>query len=454
MRLSVVIPVYNVEKWLDSCLNSIENQYEKPDEVIIVNDGSTDFSLNICKKYCKKNREWILINQINQGVSVARNVGIDRATGDFIIFLDSDDMLKRNAIQDLKKKAAQQYYDAIYYDGTSFSDEKTMEIKDDPYNRKMSFIPEGISGLDFFNMIYPYYYLPVVYLCAFRKEVLAEKKIKFPVGIIYEDNYFSFLYISNANCITYIPDTFYCRRYRQGSITSGEMTQKKICDLFDCFFYIMEYIIQNVERYTEYEKKIILYLGSSHEYVVSLVQNIDYNYSLQEKMDRNIYLLEKLCDSFSINIFSCDIDILFLLTRINSKREYVSNDFHKMRTILIKKMIDVVSPIKLCDQTKSIVIYGIGKSTDGLLAFYEKYISSIKANVTFVTTDGGGIYRGQEVKQISKGLCQKTEGIVIASCKYRREMLNDLKVINCKIPLYDLYKNIQINIFGNLNFLL
>ncbi len=97
---------------------------------------------------------------------------------------------------------------------------------------------------------------------------------------------------------------------------------------------------------------------------------------MQAKVERNICLLEKLCDSFSINVFSCDIEILFLLTSINSKRKYVCNDFNKMYTILVEKMIEVVSPIKLCDQSRCIVVYGIGENIDGLLEFYEKYISS------------------------------------------------------------------------------
>lgn len=99
--ISVIVPVYNVEKYLEECLDSIQNQTYTDIEVILVNDGSTDNSEVICEKYCEQDNRFKLINQENQGQSVARNVGVAASTGEFIAFVDSDDIIKINYLEKL-----------------------------------------------------------------------------------------------------------------------------------------------------------------------------------------------------------------------------------------------------------------------------------------------------------------------------------------------------------------
>ena len=99
MRFSVVIPVFNSEKYIDRCLNSIINQTYKNIEIIIIDDGSSDRSYEICEKKSKKDKRIKLIKQANKGVSFARNLGIEESKGDFIVFVDSDDYLEDTAIE-------------------------------------------------------------------------------------------------------------------------------------------------------------------------------------------------------------------------------------------------------------------------------------------------------------------------------------------------------------------
>ena len=99
--ISVIVPVYNVEKYLEECLESIQNQTYTDIEVILVNDGSTDNSEVICEKYCEQDKRFKLINQKNQGQSSARNVGVEASTGEFIAFVDSDDIIKINYLEEL-----------------------------------------------------------------------------------------------------------------------------------------------------------------------------------------------------------------------------------------------------------------------------------------------------------------------------------------------------------------
>ena len=101
--ISIIVPVYNVEKYLEECLESIKNQTYTDIEVILVNDGSTDNSQVICERYCQQNPRFYLINQENQGQSVARNNGVAVSKGEFITFVDSDDVIKSDMLQQLMR---------------------------------------------------------------------------------------------------------------------------------------------------------------------------------------------------------------------------------------------------------------------------------------------------------------------------------------------------------------
>ena len=110
-KISIIIPVYNVEKYLSRCLESVINQSYKNIEIIIVNDGSTDNSFDICNKYKKKDKRVILIDQNNQGLSGARNTGLKHATGEYICFIDSDDYVEKDYVEYLYKLIVKDDYD-------------------------------------------------------------------------------------------------------------------------------------------------------------------------------------------------------------------------------------------------------------------------------------------------------------------------------------------------------
>ena len=100
-KISVIIPVYNVENYLKRCLNSVLNQTLKDIEIICVNDGSTDDSAQICEEYALKDERFSVFHQENKGVSAARNKGLSLAEGEYICFIDSDDSIKENYLSHL-----------------------------------------------------------------------------------------------------------------------------------------------------------------------------------------------------------------------------------------------------------------------------------------------------------------------------------------------------------------
>ena len=111
-KITVIIPVYNVEKFLRTCLDSVINQTYQNLEIICVNDGSTDSSPEILKEYFEKDDRIIIINKENGGLSSARNAGLDAATGEYVAFLDSDDWISKNFCKELLKSIIKTHSDA------------------------------------------------------------------------------------------------------------------------------------------------------------------------------------------------------------------------------------------------------------------------------------------------------------------------------------------------------
>ena len=114
--VTVVVPIYNVERYLEKCLTSIILQTYKNLEVILVNDGSTDNSLNICKEFEKEDSRIRIISQENKGLSVARNVGIENAKGEYIAFVDSDDFISCKFIENLYNESIRNNSDIVCCD--------------------------------------------------------------------------------------------------------------------------------------------------------------------------------------------------------------------------------------------------------------------------------------------------------------------------------------------------
>src|SRR5690606_39722826 len=104
-KVSIIVPIFNVEKYLKRCIDSLINQSYKKIEIILINDGSEDNSATICKQYAATYQQIVYIEQENQGLSGARNTGIKNSTGEYILFVDSDDYIELDAVEILTKKA-------------------------------------------------------------------------------------------------------------------------------------------------------------------------------------------------------------------------------------------------------------------------------------------------------------------------------------------------------------
>jgi len=226
LKISVIIPIYNVEQYIEECIYSVLNQTLKDLEVIFVNDGSLDNSMEIVEQFKDKDDRIIILNKENGGLSSARNAGMKAAHGEFILFLDSDDYLAEYALEHLYRQAKYYQLDELFYTADSFYDSIDV-LKEYPsyhrYYKRKGFYPSVESGQNLFiKMKKNKDFKPSACLQMLNRIFLEENQIKFYEGIIHEDNLFTLQCISLAKRTKFIDEPLYMRRVREGSIMTAE----------------------------------------------------------------------------------------------------------------------------------------------------------------------------------------------------------------------------------------
>ena len=224
MRLSIIVPVYNVEQYLSKCLDSLlqQNIAVEDYEIIVVNDGSMDGSLSIAEKYAEKNKNIKVINQENQGPGGARNTGINYAIGRYLFFVDSDDYIESNCLNDLLQYTEEEddldalrfNYRRVYENGRIAETEKLVLS-----NKKIKTGKKFISD-DLGNLCYGVMYL-------FKTEIIKQQNLFFKTDIYFEDVEWLSRVLLQINKIGYLDKLVYNYFRRTGSITLSIDTQKK-----------------------------------------------------------------------------------------------------------------------------------------------------------------------------------------------------------------------------------
>lgn len=222
IKVSFIVPVYNVENYLEECLESILKQKLVEKEIVIVNDGSTDGSLTIIQKFVNKHENIQVINQVNRGISAARNIGLKAARGEYVCFIDSDDYYLQDFAEEYYNQCIEHKLDIIRGFYSIYNDETNLLNLNKP---KVSYCYECLSGTQFLiNSISEHANEVVPWLGFYRKNYLIENNILFPEGIGYEEDQLFFLkaLLSSKQCKVMQTDhSFYAYRYRKGSVTKN-----------------------------------------------------------------------------------------------------------------------------------------------------------------------------------------------------------------------------------------
>ncbi|NAR80209.1 glycosyltransferase [Acinetobacter haemolyticus] len=232
--VSVIVPVYNVEQYLDECLNSIRQQTYENLEIIVVEDCSTDNSLNTFIKHSEDPRVKLIQHEKNSGLSAARNTGIDAAKGDYIMFVDSDDLVHLSLIELCVKYAIVNDADLITYNFKAFEDGIKLSPQLDLSDVDNLKVLE--QGEDYFNQQH------FAWLKFIRTDLLKSRNLYFPVGLYYEDWPFHWELGLVANKKFHIPAELLLYRQRKTSITGS--SDKKLLDLFKVHSLVLNLLEQ------------------------------------------------------------------------------------------------------------------------------------------------------------------------------------------------------------------
>lgn len=394
MKFSIIVPVYNVEPYLRDCLESILLQSFDDYEVICVNDASTDSSLKILQSYAQKYKEIKIINNpVNGGLSFSRNCGLKNAVGEYILFVDSDDMLCQGALRTLSEEVNRLSTDIIYFN---------MIVKDEGQWAKAQIKSpqkqckcDGIyTGQELFVKLYKNEQI-IVEACRqlFSKKFIDENQLYFYEGILHEDILFSVVCAMKAQQVRYLEKELYIYRRRDGSITSRLSVHR----MESCFIVFIE--LWKFWHSNEFPKALDEAFGG---YLKGLYSNI-------KKM--KCYFPE--VDTLSLG--GPAEQLMFKLMTLNE-------DFHFRYAHLTKAQLNRIK------DAEKVIVYGagsVGIETIQLLQLENIKVDAVAVSNKDINPDN---LLGIRIRQIDE-LTELEHAVIIAAVaeKHREGIVNKLK---------------------------
>lgn len=257
--VSVIVPIFNVESYLEACLVSIAEQTYPKFEVLLINDGSTDYSEQMALEFTKKDQRFKLHSKVNEGLSAARNFGLDLANGDYICFIDSDDTIKPKFIESLLDKSVLHNADMTFCLTEVFSELENKSIVNDYFNKAPIDPLLFERSFNHFDLNKAIFSLQVtawnkIYKTSFLKNISA----RFPFGLCFEDNPFFFRCILNAQRICFVNEQLYIYRTdRPGSILNSKF--RKFFDHFEIMDLVEKELKVSSEIWSYYQSSFLNY---------------------------------------------------------------------------------------------------------------------------------------------------------------------------------------------------
>lgn len=263
VKISIIVPIYNTEKYLKKCFNSLINQTLTDIEIILVNDGSTDNSEKIIKEYSKKYQNIKAYTKKNGGLSDARNYGVRKASGQYIAFVDSDDYVKKNMMEKLYNTATTRDLDVVVCNTYNvYPDKKKDTIIEIKSNKKYS--DDDIKNY----LISP----PMACIRLFNKSLF--NNMKFKKNIYYEDLELCPKIVNLTNKVGFVDESLYFYLQRNGSIMKQKKFQDKLLDIFT----VLE--SNEKELYNKYPEEIE-YMYISHLLRTTTLRFLDYEEGIE-----------------------------------------------------------------------------------------------------------------------------------------------------------------------------
>ncbi len=309
-KISIIVPIYNTQQYLQTCLESILNQTYKEFELILINDGSSDDSSKIAKHYQEKySHQIVYYEKENEGVATTRNFGMQKATGDYILFVDSDDFIDKKLLEQLLPYLEEDI-DMVKFKAVEVDQQGKVQQTIEGPNFKIC------SGQEAFNLLFSQDELidtPCLY--AIRREFIKNYSFSFQKGKNLEDFGLIPLMIISANKMVSIPFYGYYYRQSEESITRNQNIEKITQNAFDALFHydVMKNEIQNRTIQSRTKQNILLFYTNAIFLLTRTLPKEKQKIYLQEikkrKMSQNIkirnikQLIKRIMVSISIPLY-------------------------------------------------------------------------------------------------------------------------------------------------------
>jgi glycosyltransferase involved in cell wall biosynthesis len=266
--VSVILPVYNVSLYIGDCLDSILSQSYPNLEIIAVNDGTTDDSVEIIENYRKKDNRIKIVHQHNQGLATTRNTGFKYSSGAYIYFMDTDDIIESKLIEDVMTFIQKKNCDIVTFEHIEFSDKLNFGLRSQKLLNDREIYPGNLVLEHYLNLKRNNWV--AIWMYFFRRDFLIQSGLQFKEGgINHEDVLFTPQIILKTKRIGYLNHTYYYYRQRPNSITTVPNSFRK-----KDHFIIANELYENACREFSTENKTLLlrYVVSRYEHIISQIK--------------------------------------------------------------------------------------------------------------------------------------------------------------------------------------
>lgn len=273
--ISVIIPIYNVEKYVERCVASVHDQTFSDFEVVCVDDGSTDASISVAKAAVKGDSRFSFISQPNAGLSAARNAGMSHATGEYIIFLDSDDFWRKDTLALLYEKMEAESLDVLYFSAQSVYE--SIEIRGvyrEEYSNR-SEVPGLMTGAEYLvaskkNRSFQ----ESAVMQMLRRSLLEDNRISFYEGILHEDNLYTMLVLAHAQRVSFLNEPLYCRLIRGNSIMTSQSV-RNVYGRYKCAFELEKWVAVNGDEYeAEFIEAVLSHAALCYQFAAEGAESV------------------------------------------------------------------------------------------------------------------------------------------------------------------------------------
>lgn len=344
-EISVIIPVYNVESYLRQCLDSVVNQTFEDIEIICVDDGSTDGSLDILNKYASSDNRFKIISQPNQGLGTARNNGLKLACGNYIYFLDSDDYIDLTTFEKTYANAVSNDSDVVLFKFQMVDDFNNV------HKRGIAFKIDDLFGdVDYDNFTFTYEdarreVMNTAFsacLKLYRKAFIDTFDFTFPAGLNFEDVPVHVKVMIEADRISFVPESLYNYRSNPDSILNSSANGFDIFEIID----LVEEYLRESGHYDELENEFIFFKIAQTLVYLKSERSPEYFSRAKEEFESITIKDEKSLKRYALNGYNRVLNSRDCIEYFSKKNNKKSNFNNKKSKSLRKKLLGLIKNIR------------------------------------------------------------------------------------------------------------